>query len=175
MEEFKSFDEINEIDERHQLLGRLTGRTLDLKKLHLHLSTIEMNETVPEEIVGQFNIAKNMALYSYYCYSLAPEVRLKTYTVIEYALKKKIGSKKTIGLKKLLKEAVKNNWIVDSGFRHISSPSESNEYCESLIEVLPSLRNDSAHGTTMLSPDFITHIEICADLVNQLFQLKKES
>ena len=72
-------------------------------------------------------------------------------------------------LKKLLKKAVNERWINDSGFRHIKNPDNDNSYCKSLIEILPDLRNNVAHGHSMLLPDCIGHIEKCADFVNQLF------
>lgn len=110
-----------------------------------------------------------MALYTYYFYALAPEVQLKTFTVIEMALRERAGNKKDQMLQSLLKEAVSSGWIVDSGFRHISSPQPNNPYCHSLIDTLPKLRNDSAHGSTQLTFDTIGYLEKGADLINQLF------
>jgi hypothetical protein len=169
MEIFKRLSEVAEIDRKHLLLGRINGAVIQLDMLHARLDEIELHSGVPEEVRGQFNVAKNMALYTYFCYSLAPEVQLKTYTIIEYALRLKANSDRKLMLRKLLKMAVREQWISDAGFRHIKNPSRENHYCKSLIEVLPSLRNSSAHGSNMLVPDCIGHIEKCADFVNQLF------
>ena len=111
-----------------------------------------------------------MALYTYFFYALAPEVSLKTYTIIELALRTKAKPNKKLMLRQLVSLAVKNNWIQDSGFRHIQSPSENNDYCKSLIKVIPALRNSQAHGSTMLDPETLSHIEFCADFLNQLFK-----
>ena len=169
MEEFKNLSEILEIDEKHILLSKVTGGLLDIELLHKTLYEIELNDNVPEEIKGQFNVARNMALYTYYFYALAPEVQHKTYTVIEYALKIRANSDKKLMLKKLLAKAVEEKWIIDSGFRHIENPDEENSYCKSLIKTLPDLRNAAAHGQSFLLPDCVGHIEKCADFVNQLF------
>ena len=169
MEEFKQLSEVCKIDEKHVLLSKVSGGILSLELLHKVLSEIELNSSVPDKIKGQFNVARNMALYTYYFYALAPEVQHKTYTVIEYALKIKANTSKKLMLKRLLTMAVENKWISDSGFRHIDSPDENNSYCKSLINVLPNLRNGAAHGQSLLLPDCIGHIEKCADFINQLF------
>jgi hypothetical protein len=174
MEEFKQFDEILLMDQKHRLLADFCGRELDLKLLHQVISEIELIETVPPEIVGQFNVAKNMALYCYFFYALAPEVQLKTYTVIELALRIKVNSEKPLMLRQLLNLAVKNGWITDTGFRHIKNPELSNPYSKNLLVTLPALRNMSAHGSTALTPDFYFYLTNCADLVNQIFSKKHE-
>ncbi|HEY1174439.1 MAG TPA: hypothetical protein VGH19_23945 [Verrucomicrobiae bacterium] len=49
------------------------------------------------------------------------------------------------------------------------------EYLEKLIEAIPSLRNVVAHGNPMLHGGSVTVLEICCDLINQLFPQKIES
>ncbi|QMV14326.1 hypothetical protein [Vibrio spartinae] len=92
MEEFKKLVEITELDGKHQSLSQVTGYVTDLKKTHEALSEVTLNDEVPEDIRGQFNVAKNMGLYCYFFYALAPEVQLKTYTIIESALRLKAES-----------------------------------------------------------------------------------
>jgi len=169
MEQFKAFEEIGQIDQGHILLGKMTGYVISLPKLHAALAEINLHEGVPEGVRGQFNVARNMALYTYFHYAMAPEVQMKTYSVIELALKRRFPhmSKKT--LSPLLKEAVAHGLLKDAGFRHLSVQDPANGYSQSLITVLPDLRNSAAHGSTSLTPDCIGQIGICADLVNQLF------
>ncbi|MDQ7988950.1 MAG: hypothetical protein REI09_04880 [Candidatus Dactylopiibacterium sp.] len=169
MEEVKRLDELTQIDERHLLLGQMTGRVPDLQKRHDIVSSIVMHAGVPEEIRSQFNVAKNMALYQYYLYSLAPEVHLKTYTIIEYALKLKDAPKPARGLGKLVTKAVSEGWISDAGFRHIEQPQPDNRYCKLLINALPMLRNEAAHGSDHLTHECLDCLIKCADFVNQLF------
>lgn len=78
MEELKKLDQLMKMDETHQLFSQITGRLIDLELLHEAVSAITLHEGVPEDIRGQFNVARNMALYQYFHYALAPEIQLKT-------------------------------------------------------------------------------------------------
>lgn len=167
--DFKRLEELTQIDESHVLMSHVTGRLLDINLLYRAVESIKLGDGVPDDIRGQFNVARNMALYTYFCYALAPEVQLKTFTIIELALRLRAGNPKGKTLRPLLKLAVSAGWICDSGFRHLKNPLSSNPYCHSLIDTLPALRNDSAHGSTNLTPDTVWYLERCADLVNQLF------
>ncbi|MBW0169668.1 MAG: hypothetical protein KXJ61_05510 [Hydrogenophaga sp.] len=170
MEQFKTFDEITTVDEAHRALSSVTGFLISLPKLHAKLGSIELHEGVPEGVRGQFNVARNMALYYFFHYAMAPEVQMKTYAVIELALKQRFPESVGKSLAWLLKKAVNAGLLKDSGFRHLDDPSPANPYCKSLLVVLPTLRNESAHGSTFLTPDCVGHIEKCADLINQLFE-----
>lgn len=169
MEELKSLDELTEMDEKHRLMGAVCGGVPSLEKMHDLLSQERLNRQVPDEIKGQFNVARNMALYSYYFYALAPEVQLKTYTLIEHALKLKVKPEKHMMLGKLLRVALANGWVSDAGFRHIENPSPDDEWCKAMLKGIPDLRNSQAHGSSMLVGDCLHHIAVCADFINQLF------
>ncbi|MFW5454618.1 hypothetical protein [Thioalkalivibrio sulfidiphilus] len=39
-----------------------------------------------------------------------------------------------------------------------------------LIDVMPSLRNELAHGSPMLHNNALASLRICADFINQLFE-----
>jgi hypothetical protein len=169
MEEFKRLDQLMDMDEKHKLMGDICGSVPSLEVMHKYLLDETLNVEVPDEIKSQFNIAKNMAIYSYFFYAIAPEVHLKTYSIIEHALRIKINPKKPMMLKALMIHAVAQGWISDSGFRNIKSPNSDNEWCKSMIDVIPRLRNAKAHGSNMLVGDCLDHISSCADLINQLF------
>jgi len=168
MDSFKPFDQITSVDKQHLFLQKMGGKEMDLPSHHHTLKAIQLHTGVPQIIRGQFNIARNMALYSYFFYSLGSEVQLKACSVIEHALRIK-ANRPELMLRQLLILANDKNWLMDSGFRHIEKPGESRGYCKSLERVLPHLRNESAHGGPPLVWDCISHIERCADLVNQLF------
>lgn len=175
MNSFKEFDEILSIDKQHLFMMKLGGKTIELKSYHQEIAAIKLHCGVPQTIVGQFNIARNMALYTFFFYSLGSEVQLKTYTIIEHALRIK-ANRQDLMLRQLLMKANQKNWLCDVRFRHVREPGPDNHYCESLPKVLPQLRNESAHGVPPLVWDCVGHIEKCADLVNQLFiQPKKAS
>lgn len=170
IEKLKALDEITTVDPRHLTMGSITGFVPRLEDLHAHASSITLHKGVPEEIRNQFNVTRNMALYTYFHYSLAPVVQLKTYILIEHALKLRTGEDRT-SFKKLLRIAVENGWVHDKGFRHLKFPTDKNEYCRKMIGVFPRLRNDAAHGSNLLMEDCVGHIEKCADYINQLFEI----
>lgn len=169
MEQFKRLSEVTEMDLAHRQFGQITGRLPSLPKMHAVLAAIELHDGVPSPVVRQFNVARNMALYQYFHYALAPEVQMKTYAVIELALRTLFKESEIRTLAPLLKMALAAGLLKDAGFRHLVAPDPDNSYSKRLPEILPKLRNSSAHGSTDLTPDCIGHIEKCADLVNQLF------
>lgn len=168
MESFKKFDEIMKMDDRHQELGMITGSLIDIEILHKAVGSIEVNESVPDSIKGQFNVLRNLSLYTYFCYSLAPEVHMKSYSVMEMALRAFYSNDEKTHLKALVRKEVDSKVITDSGFRHVPDDPE-NPYSKQFVDIFPKLRNNSAHGTAMLVPHFIGHVERCADFVNQLY------
>ena len=175
MDSFKPYDEIMSVDKQHLFLQKMGGKEIDLPSHHSTLEAIQMHTGVPLVIRSQFNIARNMALYSYFFYSLGAEVQLKACNVIEHALRIK-AKRPELMLRQLLTLANEKNWLADSNFRHIGIEHQKKGYCKSLERVLPHLRNESAHGVPPLVWDCVGHIERCADLVNQLFpRLSKAS
>jgi hypothetical protein len=175
MEEFKQLNQLIEMDEKHMLMGAVCGSIPSLEGMHKYLSDEVLNDGVPEEIKGQFNIAKNMALYTYYFYALAPEVHLKTYTIIERAIKLKAKPKKRLMLKALMKLAFNEGWVTDSGFRHINDPDANNQWCNIMLNLIPDMRNSQAHGSDFLVGDCLHHISTCTDFINQLFPNEKST
>ena len=173
MNSFKEFDEILSIDKQHLFMMKLGGKTIELESYHREIAHIKLHSGVPQTINGQFNIARNMALYTFFFYSLGSEVQLKTYTIIEHALRIK-ANRQDLMLRQLLIMANQKNWLCDARFRHIKEPDLDNHYCDSLPKVLPQLRNESAHGVPPLVWDCVGHIEKCADLVNQLFVVPRK-
>ncbi|MGR0277736.1 hypothetical protein ACUM5Y_01665 [Marinomonas dokdonensis] len=169
MEKFKTLDELTKIDRKHLHFVDHNGEHLNLNWLHKALSKEVLNDEVPDEIKGQFNVARNMALFTYYFYALASEVHLKTYTVIEHALRLKINPQSRMSLAKMINHAVAQRWISDAGFRHLETDELGNEWCKSMVDIIPKMRNSKAHGSTILVPDCLHHICVCTDFLNQLF------
>jgi len=173
VEEFKRFDEVTVPDETHAMIDALTGTRLTLEGLYQAIEQIELNESAPKEIRSQFNVTRNLAVYTWFSYSLDPVAQLKSYILIEHALNIKDGNRDR-PLKVMLRRAVSENWIVDAGFRHVTSnPEAPQEYCKKLITVLPSLRNNAAHGDSLLIQRAVGHLQICADFINQLFPYER--
>lgn len=77
MDSFKPYDEIMCIDKQHLFLQKMGGKEIDLLSHHATLAAIQLNSSVPQIIRGQFNIAKNMAPYSYFFIHWAPRCSLR--------------------------------------------------------------------------------------------------
>lgn len=187
----KPFDQILEADSIWRgfvLYNRETGTSRD-RTLRDHYSGIEsitLMQSVPESVRAQFNAARNLLLYSWFVYSFIPIAQLHAFSSVEYAIRIKSG--KPLMLRAGLELAIKEQWIKDRDFhfyntnvRHDmlgedASPTGSHDakdvqgYCKILLDSFPYLRNELAHGNSMIYPCGIDLFAICADLINQLFE-----
>ncbi|MDP3298033.1 MAG: hypothetical protein Q8N09_10700 [Thermodesulfovibrionia bacterium] len=177
MEKFKALDQIYQADARSlyfSIVDRETGeyRPLELKDIYETVASVELSPSVPEDVRSQFNVAKNLAVYTWFSYSFHQISELKAFSTLEMALKLKFGKGKN-SFKDLIKKSIASGLIKDKGFSLITETLEdedSMEYSKALPDVIPYLRNELAHGSTMLHPGSITNLAICADFINQLFQ-----
>src|ERR1035437_4798081 len=194
MEEFKKLDEICQPDSRQAFFVRSDPSSPDefrattIQDIYKAVESIRLHEGVPEKVRSHFETAWNLALYAWFFYPFNVTAHLSAYTSIEYALRTKSDDRKT-AFKQLLRNAVDNGWIKDHGFsipsqrverireRNAEMPAEFQEpepslmrdYCDVLCESIPFLRNQLAHGSSMLHGDGIGPIRIAAELINQLF------
>lgn len=167
------------------------------------IETIRLNSTVPNEIIVQFETAKNILLYSWYVSRFSPVSELQAYISLEFALRlRTMGDHKegeNVGLGKLLSTAVSHGWLTNDGIRQHKRIEErqkeaqhqlgefqlntkgnpvqeiNEEYVSMLSKVLPKARNMLAHGSeyiNLISNAYLT-LEICCDLINQLFLEKQ--
>jgi len=195
MEElFKLYSEITEPDSRWQYLVGIDPKLFKescatkLKEFHSEISEIRLLPQAPEQLKSAFNTARNVFLYSWFVYSMIPVAVMHAYSTMEMALRIKIGhSAERLSFKRCFQKAIDRNWINDKGFRHFrelegrrenliagdeNSGSYANDpqhYCKILRDCVPDLRNSHAHGHAMLYPGCLHELELCADLINQLF------
>lgn len=177
MEEFKLLASLTNPDERNlywAVIDRSTGasRRLELEDIYNSVFEISLDEIVPEDIRSQFNVAKNVAVYSWYCYPFHQVCEMKAYSTVEFALKQRL--EKNSPFPKLITKAINLGLINDAGFSHLRKPVDeaSVEYSRSLVEIMPKLRNGLAHGSTTLRPGAVKTLRICADFINQLYRNK---
>lgn len=175
MEEFKSYDSLTEPDERNSfwcVIDNDSGdtRPLSLEDVYHSISSVSLDSTIPDDIASQFNVAKNVAAYSWYCYPFHQVCEMKAYATVEYALKQRLD--RQWPFPKLIKKSISWGLIKDKGFSHLkeSMNEDSIEYSKSLIEIMPALRNGLAHGGTTLHPGSVSTLRICADFINQLYR-----
>ncbi|MBN1618895.1 hypothetical protein JW887_06180 [Candidatus Dojkabacteria bacterium] len=177
-EQLKDFDDILKPDTRSDLFTVTNLRTGDARKAELEdvfalVSSITLSDSVPEDIISQFNIARNLAIYTWFSYSFHQISELKSFSTLESALRHIYPHKR--GLGKLISSAVKDRRINDIGFSHIASDGRdesSINYVNKLKELIPSFRNDLAHGSTTLHDGCFFTLRFCAEFINQLFNDK---
>lgn len=131
-------------------VDHMTGATrpMDITDLHRLVSPLQLGGFVPPEIREQFDKARNAFLYSWFAYDLATLAEQQTYAVIEMALRERLAADKSAvpnrsGLARLLKVAITRGWL---------APAEFDTGGINLLNVLPILRNELAHGSTNLMP-----------------------
>jgi hypothetical protein len=162
------------------------------------VSAIRLSESVPEKIREQFDTARNTLLYSWFSYRLRMVGLLYSYAVVENALREKlqVTNERGPGLNTLLRKAVADGFLNDSGFcvararrqesfrqegdqfvsevtynpRPLSDLKLSTRYVAQLCESIPHLRNSLAHGEPSLFVDVLTPMIVHAEIINMLFE-----
>ena len=161
MEQLKRLEDIFQPDQRSMFTQKVEFR-------YKELYSISLNEMVPDEVVSQFNIARNLALYSWFCYPFHQISELKAFSTLEFALK--IKYPKIRGLANLIKAALEEGLLNDYGFSHIEvNPADPNEYTRDLRRLIPKMRNNLAHGSNKLAPVSLLTLSVCSDFINQVF------
>jgi hypothetical protein len=140
----------------------------DLQQL---VQPIELGSAVPLEVRHQFDLARLAFVYSWFAYELATLAELHAYGVLELALKCKAKAQNALpkqrGLAILIKLAIKREWLRDHDFE-VPWPSPSGKV--SLLDLLPHLRNELAHGSTQLFPQgSLESLGLCAAVIGKLF------
>lgn len=187
MEELKKVDETLSPDERQaffSVVDTATGssRPLTLNDLYASAASITLHDGVPESIRSHFAAATNLLVYAWFYYPFNVTARFISMVSIEFALRVRFGDSLT-PLKRLVKRAVNEGLIKDDGFSHFerasvigdavtsegAPTSNAKRYVDTLIEVLPRLRNDLAHGAHMVHPHSTRSVQVAADFINQPF------
>lgn len=193
LDTLKAFDELLEPDSRQKhfaVVNRLTGeaRPLSLRDKYQAIEMISLAQYVPDDIREHFDTARNLLVYLWFVYRFNQVSELHAFASLEFALKTKCGDSPK-GLKKRLEMAVEREWIMDSGFKYYRPDAvedlldgeadrgnpdtkDVQEYCKTLVETMPFIRNELAHGSRRLHPNGLTTLAIVADLINQLFERK---
>jgi hypothetical protein len=179
MEELKALEELTKPDIRQSFFVGIDASGEEVKpsieSLYERVSAIKLNSEVPAAIQSHFAQAKNLAVYSWYHYPFNVTAQFLALVSVEFALKKRLG-KERIGLGKLISTAVEQGLLQDSGFSVSKNGRKSQKrYVETLVEVLPALRNSLAHGSSTLHNHGVSSLVTCAELINQLFPCQQAS
>ena len=160
MEKLKKLNEINSPDNRTASFVRVNRETGQRKEycicdLHGDVDSIKLDEIVPDEVRSQFNVARNLCLYSWYCYSFHNVACLQAYSTVELALRIKLGKAEDAKctLRPLMDEALSKGQISEDW----------------MPEGITYLRNISAHGKLMIHPWSVMILRGSADTINRIF------
>lgn len=169
----KSIGTVFEMDVRNDMYyNTQTGRQMSFEDHHGMISKIILYEAVPKDIQINFETAKNTLLYAWYSYRLSIPAWLFAFSTLEMALRQVVteqGFSKITGLKNLLEKAGKEGLLDIHKIRRTATN-------EDFIRILSSLRNDIAHGSTILLPPLwiMDMVQECARVINQLYEERQE-
>jgi hypothetical protein len=186
MEELRPFEEILKPD------FRTTCRGYTLEALHRLAAEHNLSPATPENVRHQFEVARHAFVYSWLYTPLSAAAELYAVMAIELALRLRYESEPSRkeydnepGLKALLRIAIDRGWIRDEGFEFdYREPVQTDtgiEYLpipeaqrqrptEVVLEVLPQLRNDMAHGQAHMTLNHVSlHLQRATEIINQLF------
>ncbi len=198
LEKFKTLDEVLLPDARQEAFQVFDTefndfRRKELSDIHSALSEINLDENVPQKVRDHFTTSKHLSLYSWFVYRFIPVAEFHAIASLEFALKEKTGKPKW-GLKRLLSHAVNSQWVEDNDFKihrrskeqnryraemwaeaGISSnyqepESKEGEYTSILVESMPYIRNEYAHGSSTIAPQGFLTLTICADFINAVYR-----
>lgn len=186
LEELKPFEQILEPD------FRTTCRGVSFKGLYNLAAQYELSPAAPERVRHQFEIARHAYVYSWLYTPLCAAAEFYAILAAEHALRMRYDAsprskkyKSEPGLKKLLEIAIAKGWLKDEGFsfnfRESVLTDDGIEYrpipperrrrpTEIVLELLPGLRNDRAHGQASMTLERVgIHLQRACEIINQLF------
>jgi hypothetical protein len=119
------------------------SRPMRVEDFHDMLSEVSINDTAPTTVRQEFDVARNVFLYSWFAYELATVAEHHAYGVLEMALRVRSGQPATSlkhDLKSLIDIAVAKNWF------------DQDDNRVELLKGVVRLRNDLSHGRPHLLP-----------------------
>jgi len=170
-------------------------RSITLDDIYRPLSVLNLNKSVPVEVQAHFDTTRNLALYAWYVRRFIPVADWHACASLELALKIKTDGK-IRGLFNLIRHAIAQGWVKNEGFSQWQAIRERSEgqlelhrrlfehlgrpfhppnggafqwdYVSLLLDSIPYMRNEYAHGSPMFYPGTMNLREV-AEFINQLF------
>jgi hypothetical protein len=171
--EFKKFLELKELDKRNFYFGYQGEngfQNITLEEFYEQIANIKLDKIVPEKIVTQFDIAKNLSVYSCFVYRFHQPAKMQAYSTVELALKDIFGVEgKSKSFKKMIKKSIELKLINDIDFKGYGN---ANDVCKRILEFMPRFRNIMAHGDSGLVNNSPMELMTCRDFINQLYKNK---
>lgn len=166
MENLRKFNELMTIDRRNSfwiITNPLTKQktTITLEDWYKQVESISLCDKVPQEIRSEFNVARNLAVYSWFCHSFHRVCKTKAFGILEEALAVKYNQKnhKKTELQVLLEMAVEDG----------SLDKNSDVLAKEIPKLLNKFRKDIAQNEIYYKNSLFT-LKICSEMINQVFE-----
>lgn len=182
-------------DERNGTLVRSpSGQPLSKRDFYEAIGRYELASNVPKDVRVQFDLARNLFVYSWFVYRFSSPAQAQAYAALERALKCKladaqIGFPKRATLSRLLEKIISLGWLRDSDFPHLFDTRRSQDtegigiervqydpdgadFVSKLPKILPQLRNSYVHGdATIVGPitGFMA-LDAATNIINALYR-----
>lgn len=135
-------------------------QSITLEDLHSMVEDIRLNDKVPEEVIGVFDVARQLFILGYFKYRLFTVSAHYGFLAVEAALGNKYKAaygKKELNLSRVIKKLAKDNLI----------PVEKKEFYDACRR----LRNELSHLTTqkIMTPS-AKGLQRSAELINDLYK-----
>ena len=162
MEKLKALEEVCQPDVRYQNrvdLDLTTGAVSEttIQSLYRLIEPIQLSEQVPDDVRSHFEIAKNLALYSWFVYSFNVVAAMQAYSTLENGSKAEGREEKNS-----FEEEPIAGFQRPTAHRRTWPPI-------GLSDAIAYLRNDLAHGSPTMHGQGIDALKLCAELINELF------
>lgn len=163
MERLKRLEDICQPDERwlnrvdiDHSTGAVTPTTVE--SIYTLVEEIELSANVPDEVRSHFEIARNLAVYSWFVYSFSVVAAMQALASLEMAVRIKTNATKRDNFYDLLDRVFPGRELA-----LVWAPAVP------LSKVVTKLRNDLAHGSSAMNGQGVNTLGFCAELINELY------
>jgi hypothetical protein len=146
---------LNRVDIDHST-GAVTPTTVE--SIYTLVEEIELGANVPDEVRSHFEIARNLVVYSWFAYSFSVVAAMQALASLEMAVRIKTNAKKRDRFYDLIDRVFPGRELAPT-----FAPTVP------LSEVVTKLRNDLAHGSSMMHGQGVNTLGFCAELINELY------
>lgn len=146
---------LNRVDIDHST-GAVTPTTVE--SIYTLVEEIELGANVPDEVRSHFEIARNLAVYSWFVYSFSVVAAMQALASLEMAVRIKTNAKKRASFYALLDRVFPGRELASN----FAPPVP-------LSKVVTKLRNDLAHGSSTMHGQGVNTLGFCAELINELY------
>jgi hypothetical protein len=163
MERLKRLEDICQPDERwlnrvdiDHSTGAVTPTTVE--SIYTLVEEIELSANVPDDVRSHFEIARNLAVYSWFVYSFSVVAAMQALASLEMTVRIKTNAKKRDSFYDLLDRVFPGRELTSA----LAPPVP-------LSKVVTKLRNDLAHGSSTMHGQGVNTLGFCAELINELY------